>query len=263
MSHAIVLAGGLATRLYPLTETMAKCLVPCGNRPFVDYSLAWMAATGVTRATFVLGHFGEQVAAHLGSLSVEGLEIDWIQEGEKRLGTGGAVALAAPLAVPDAYCETGASAAGTGFLVVYGDSFLPTDFSKIPDARAQALMTVFHNQGALDTSNVHFASGMVQKYSKDREVQKRENFQHIDYGISYWKRDYFYKHAPRKDVWDLAELMSTTAARGDMHGLEVRERFYEIGSPQGYAEFQALLEGKVDRKLSSMIHSTLKRIGRK
>jgi NDP-sugar pyrophosphorylase family protein len=227
---------------------MEMCLVPCGNRPFIDYSLAWMAETGVTRATFVLGHFGEDVAAHLGSLKVDGLEIGWIHEGEKRLGTGGAVAKARP---------------DGDFLIVYGDSFLPTDFSKIPAGDAAALMAVFHNRGSLDASNVHFADGRVTMYSKDPEVQKRENFQHIDYGISYWKSDYFYKHAPQKEVWDLAELMSATAARDDMRGLEVRERFYEIGSPAGYREFQDLLEGKVDRQLANMIHSTLKRIGRK
>ena len=249
MSHAIVLAGGLATRLYPLTENMAKCLVPCAGRPFVDYSLAWMASTGVTHATFVLGHFADQVAAHLGTLDVEGLKIDWIDEGKTRLGTGGAVTKAL-----EKFPEQ------KDFLVVYGDSFLPTDFSKIATANAQALMAIFHNMGALDSSNVHLKNGRVEKYSKDPKVQKRENFQHIDYGISYWKSDYFQKHRPKETVWDLALLMSETAARGDMRALEVKERFFEIGSPRGYQEFQDLLEGKVDRQLASMIESTLAKL---
>ncbi|MGZ3722969.1 MAG: sugar phosphate nucleotidyltransferase [Bdellovibrionales bacterium] len=251
MSHAIVLAGGLATRLYPLTENMAKCLVPCGNRPFVDYSLAWMAETGVTETTFVLGHFGDQVAAHLSTLDVRGMKINWIHEGEIRLGTGGAITKA-----------LGANPLKE-FLVVYGDSFLPTNFADISSPEAKALMTVFHNKNAFDASNVHFANGWVEKYSKDKEVQKREDFQHIDYGISYWKSDYFQKHRPQAEVWDLAQLMSETAARGDMRGLEVKERFFEIGSPAGYQEFQDLIAGKVDRPLANMIHSTLKRIGRK
>lgn len=248
MSHAIVLAGGLATRLYPLTETMAKCLVPCNGRPFIDYSLAWMAETGVTRATFVLGHFGDQVAAHLRQIRVRGLEIDWIQEGEQRLGTGGAVSKAE---------------APGDFLVVYGDSFLPTDFGRVwtHAQGSSAMMTVFHNRGTLDTSNVHFNGVMVAKYSKDKAIQQTENFEYIDYGISYWKGDYFQAHAPKREVWDLAELMSLTAAKGDMRGMEVRERFFEIGSPAGYQEFQDLLSGKVDRNLANMIQSTLSRLG--
>jgi MurNAc alpha-1-phosphate uridylyltransferase len=250
MTHAIVLAGGMATRLQPITTEIPKCMVSCGGRPFIDYQLVWMASHGVGRVTMVLGHLSEQVIEHLRSIKIKGLEIDWVVENQGRLGTGGAVNLALN-SVPF----------GDDFLIVYGDSFMPVDFGEIARharaVNALALMTVLHNRGSFDTSNCHFDGDLIPLYSKDRETQIKQNFQYVDYGISYWKRNAFTASAPQKPVWDLAEIIGKMSQQGQLKGLEVKTRFYEIGSPESLTEFRDLVEGKIDRSLSDVINSTI------
>lgn len=253
MAHVLVLAGGLATRLHPITLSIPKCLVPCGGHSFVDYTLAWMGANGVRRATYVVGHLGEMVIEHLQSVRYPGLTVDWISEGDIRRGTGGAVDLA---------CARGE--VGEDFLLMYGDSFLPVDFSAVWESarrlRAPALMTVFHNRGELDRSNLHFQPPLVTLYSKDPEVQHHEKFQYVDFGLSYWRTEIWRKNSLNQAAWDLSTLMAKQAASGLMFGLEVHTRFYEIGSPTGLKDFDLLLQGKIDQKLSAVVHSHLKRL---
>jgi len=127
------------------------------------------------------------------------------------------------------------------FLVTYGDSFLPIDFGGVFRAfRASgkpALMTVFANHGRWDTSNVIFEGGTVILYDKHRRTRPPEEFSHIDYGLLGLERRLVDQEVPRQGKSDLADLLSTLSRRGDLAGLEMRERFYEIGSPEGLEDF--------------------------
>lgn len=253
MAHVLILAGGMATRLKALTSAVPKCMVPCRGRPFLEYPLAWMSHFGVTRATFVLGHMASPAIAHLERLRIPGIEIDWVIEGEQRLGTGGALDLAfARLSFRD------------DVLVMYGDSFLAVNFADVltqaRTLRAPALMTVLRNEGQWDTSNVHFEPPRVRRYSKDPAVQSREQFRYIDYGLLYFQTSFFQAQSPRAASWDLSQLLETIAARDQLYGLEVHQRFYEIGTPPAYEEFNRLLEGKIDPKLATMIDSCVQRL---
>jgi len=248
--HAIVLAGGMATRLYPLTQSIPKCLVPCAGRPFIDYQLMFMANKGVQRVTFVLGYLGEMAVEHLQKLKVPGLHIDWILEGSQRLGTGGAVDLALR-----------SGSIGEAFLVVYGDSFMPIDYGQVwqtaVNLQSKAMMTVLHNKGQFERSNCSFKSPWVPHYSKDPVVQARERFEYVDYGVTYWQTEAFKMASPELPVWDLADAMRSLSLAGKMHGLEVGERFYEIGSPSGLSEFRQVLDGEIDHELGSMLKSLI------
>lgn len=235
--QCVILAGGLATRMRPLTETIPKALIPVEAKPFVDHQLAWLAAHGVTEAVLSIGYLGGAIRDHVGDGARFGLRVRYVDEGPKLRGTAGAVRLALDEGVLE-----------PRFLLTYGDSFLPVDFAAVGRAHAAsgapALMTVFHNQGRWDTSNVVLEGDKVALYDKQRRTRPPETFRFIDYGLSAFERRVIADEIPSGVTADLADLFHRLSVRGDLAGLEVHQRFYEIGSPAGLEDFGAWLRAR-------------------
>ena len=223
-----ILAGGLATRLRPLTEKIPKLLVEVAGEPFFSHQLRLLKKNGLTKLVLCVGHLGEMIVEQYGDGSKWGVEIKYSFDGDKLLGTGGALIRALPLL-------------GEAFYVLYGDSYLPIDYQAVGRAflgsGRLALMTVFENRGAYDTSNVRFENERIQAYSKKDRIPQMH---HIDYGLGLFRAAAF-AGCPRDAVIDLAGLQSGLAQRGELAGYEVKDRFYEIGSPAGLAELDGLL----------------------
>ena len=91
---AVVLVGGKGTRLAPLTDSRPKALVEVAGRPFADRQLALLRSDGATRIVYCIGHLGHQVRAHVGDGSRFGLAVDYVDDGERPLGTGGPLRVA-------------------------------------------------------------------------------------------------------------------------------------------------------------------------
>jgi NDP-sugar pyrophosphorylase family protein len=214
----------------PLTETIPKALIPVAGRPFVDHQLGWLAAHGVTDVVLSVGYLGEAIRAHVGDGSRYGLAVRVVDEGTNLRGTAGAVRLALDEGVLE-----------ERFLLTYGDSFLPIDFAAVFRAfvasGAPAFMTVFRNQGRWDTSNVILEGGMVTLYDKQRRTRPAQDFAFIDYGLSALARRTVAAEIPPGQKADLADLFHALSLRGQLAGYESPERFYEIGSPAGLADF--------------------------
>ena len=121
------------------------------------------------------------------------------------------------------------------------DSVLPIDFAAVfrhfVGSGAPALMTVYRNQGRWDTSNVIFDGRMVTLYDKQRRTRPAEDFAFIDYGLSALTRRAVEAGIPAGVKADLSDLFHALSLRGELAGYESPERFYEIGSPQGLADF--------------------------
>ena len=218
-----VLAGGLATRLRPITQTLPKAMVDVAGRPFIDHQLALLARNGVRRVVLCLGHLGEQVEQHVGDGSGHGLQVRYSYDGERLLGTGGALRRALPL-LSDV------------FWVLYGDSYLDVDYRAVLanflSRHVLGLMTVMRNEGRWDQSNVVFCDGRLLCYDKRRATPAMT---HIDYGLSLLRREAV-ERLPEGPPGDLADLYSNLVTEGRMAGHEVSQRFYEIGSPRGLEE---------------------------
>jgi NDP-sugar pyrophosphorylase family protein len=225
-----LLAGGLATRLRPITARVPKCLVEVAGRPFIEHQLELLAANGVRRAVLCLGYLGEQVERHLGGEAF-GVGLAYSHDGPRLLGTGGALRRALPLL-------------GEAFWVLYGDSYLDFDYGACLGAFACSgvlgLMTVLRNDDCWDRSNVVFRGGRLVCYSKRAPSPEMT---HIDYGAALLKREAV-AGLPEEAPADLADLYEDLVARGQMVGYEVRQRFYEIGSPAGLEETQAYLRAR-------------------
>jgi NDP-sugar pyrophosphorylase family protein len=226
-----LLAGGLATRLHPVTEAVPKALVEVAGRPFIDHQLALLRRAGVRRVVLCLGHFGDLVRDHLGDGSAHGLELHYSHDGPRLLGTGGALRRAAPLL-------------GELFWVLYGDSYLEVDYravlAALPPRPALGLMTVVRNRDRWDRSNAVYRGGRVLRYDKRRPSADME---YIDFGLSLLRAAAL-EFLPPDRPSDLADLYANMAERGQLAGHEVTERFYEIGSPTGLAETRAYLEAR-------------------
>jgi NDP-sugar pyrophosphorylase family protein len=227
-----LLAGGLATRLRPLTARVPKALIEVAGRPFVDHQLDLLHRNGIRRVVLCLGHLGEQVLEHLDDGRARGMELHYSFDGDRLLGTGGALRRALPLL-------------GEACWVLYGDSYLDIDYRAVLDRflahPALGLMTVLSNHDRWDRSNVVFRDGRLLHYSK--RVQLPE-MTYIDYGVSLLRRPAL-ERLPAGEVCDLADLYSDLAAEGQLLGFEVARRFYEIGSPAGLAETEAYLRSQM------------------
>jgi NDP-sugar pyrophosphorylase family protein len=235
--QCVILAGGLGTRMRPRTETVPKALLEVAGRPFVEHQLVWLAAHGVDEAVLSVGYLGEMIEHHVGDGARFGLRVRYVSEGRELRGTAGALRLA---------FDEGVLA--ERFLLTYGDSYLPIEFGAVGrafvDSGAPALMTVFHNEGRWDTSNVVFdeASGRVVLYDKRRALRPAEDFRYIDYGLSAFERGVVEREIPPRERHDLADVFRELSLRGELAGFKVTERFYEIGSPSGLADLEARLE---------------------
>ena len=223
-----LLAGGLATRLRPITEKIPKALVELAGKPFIDHQLALLHRNGIRRVVMCLGYRGEMVQDHCGDGSRYGMELNYSFDGEKLMGTGGALKRAAHM-LDDV------------FWVMYGDSYMDIDYRAVLDffdrSGAQGLMTVLGNKGRWDKSNVVFQDGKLVKYDK-RNVTPEMDY--IDYGVGILRRDTL-REMPDDRPVDLAELYTRMVAEGRMVGFEVFNRFYEIGTPAALAEARAYL----------------------
>jgi hypothetical protein len=99
-------------------------------------------------------------------------------------------------------------------------------------------MTVYCNRGRYDTGNVRYSDGVVQLYRKARKGEPTApGMDFIDYGLSAFRRDLIATIAPHQAA-DLADLYHRLSVEGQLAGLEVSQRFYEIGSPAGMHDFE-------------------------
>lgn len=225
-----ILAGGLATRLRPITEKIPKALVEVAGHPFIDHQLALLRTHGYTRVVLCVGYLGEMLEQHLGDGARFGMSISYVTDGPKLLGTGGALRRALPWL-------------GDSFFVLYGDSYLPCEYGSVENAFQRstkpALMTVLKNNNRWDTSNVVYRDGLIVRYDKRT---KSEDMQFIDYGLSALHARLLEKYEDGA-AFDLSDVFLKLASEGELAGFEVTERFYEIGSPAGLAETALYLQG--------------------
>jgi NDP-sugar pyrophosphorylase family protein len=227
MAQCVILAGGLGTRMRPLTEACPKTLLPVRGRPFAYHQLHWLAAQGVTEVVYSIGHQGDLIRRYWEQEPWPVSKIRYVDEGQRLRGTAGALRLAREQGVLD-----------ERFFVIYGDSFLPVEFGPIWrafEASGQpALMTVLRNEGRWDRSNVIYEPGRVMLYDK----AAAPGLQYIDYGLSCFRGDVFDDLA----TTDLAVLLHELSVSGRLAGFQVHERFYEIGSPAGLRDFEQYMD---------------------
>ena len=228
----MILAGGLATRLRPLTETIPKALIEVAGKPFIFWQLGYLRSQGIKRVILCTGYMSQMIQDVVGNGSLFDMEVSYSDDGQQLLGTGGAIKNALHLINEDI------------FFVLYGDSFLPINFMAIEsyffDNKAIPLMTVIKNKNQWDRSNAIFEAGKVVNYDKNNTNQ---NMQYIDYGLGVLNKGVFSKFKVG-DNFDLAVIYNQLSLVKDLNGYEVFTRFYEIGSLEGIKQTEFFLNEK-------------------
>ena len=220
-----ILAGGMATRLKPITENTPKALLDINGEPFIFHQLRLLRSNGIVRVVICAGYLGEMIQDFVGDGSRFDIQVEYSFDGNRLLGTGGAVKKALPLL-------------DKSFFVLYGDSYLLCNYKSVAAAfkasGKKGLMTVFHNDGAWDKSNVEFSAGRIVAYEK-QHVSTR--MRHIDYGLGVFQKEAF-ATVPEDVPYDLVDLYQFLLKKGELAAFEVKQRFYEIGSIAGLEELK-------------------------
>jgi len=223
-----ILAGGLATRLRPLTDDRPKSLVDVAGRPFAEHQLELLRQHGFNEVVFCVGHLGTQIATALGDGQRFGMRLSYVDDGPELAGTGGALRRALPQL-------------GAAFLVMYGDSYLPCDYQAVSStflaSRKLGLMTVFRNANQWERSNVRFDGKNILSYNK---TAADPAFEYVDYGLGALRAEALEKY-PDDQRLDLAQVYTDLVTEGQLAAFEAHERFYEMGSLSGLTELRAKL----------------------
>ena len=228
--QAAILAGGLGTRLRPLTAKVPKTMAPVDGRPFLEYELELLASHGVDDIVLCVGYLGEMVRGHFGDGSKFGVRIRYSSEGDRLLGPIGALKAAERM-----LRET--------FFVTYGDAYLRLDYRRMMDALLEqeelGLMAVYRNEGRLGRSDVVVEGGFVTAYDK---VNSRPGMAWINFGVTALRRDALASVATGR-VCDEPTFYGGLVERRQLRAFETAERFYEIGTERSLAEFRDYLSG--------------------
>ena len=219
----VILAGGLATRLRPITEKIPKSLVEVAGEPFICRQLKYLESQGINKVTLCVGYLGEMIESEVGKGNQFGLEVTYSFDGPKLLGTGGAIKKALPFL-------------DQNFFVLYGDSFLPINFSSVEEAfhasQKLALMTILKNDDQWDKSNVAYLENELVEYNKECP---NSDMNYIDYGLGILSSGLFDSYE-EDHPFDLSEIYKNLSHQSELEGYLVNQRFYEIGSHQGLEE---------------------------
>lgn len=237
MLPVVIIAGGLATRLYPVTRTIPKSLIHLNGIPFISHQLSLLREKGIYNVLLCAGQFGDQIKEYVRDGSAWGLEVRFSFDGEILLGTGGAVRNALSM-LPES------------FFILYGDSYLDIDYEAVEReyyARdLPLLMTVYHNNNAYDSSNIAMKDEKILTYDK---TCRNSSLKYIDYGLMVIRKELFSLY-PAVTAFDLSTTLSATVDSGLASGYLVTKRFYEIGSPQGIQEAEEYIRTRIPRCLS-------------
>jgi len=226
MLPVVILCGGLASRLYPMTQQMPKSLIKVCGKPFIFLQLELLRQNHVTDVVLCVGNFGDAIEQFVGSEKY-GINIKYSYDGETLLGTGGAIKNALYL-LPET------------FIVMYGDSYLDISLKPIIDRfiieKKPILMTVYHNNNENDKSNIYY-NGEIQEYNKRNP---KSSMKYIDYGINVMSK-YVFDNYP--EIFDLADLLSGYVRISDVSAFESKVPFYEIGSLDGIEKLKHHIKG--------------------
>ena len=218
----LILAGGLARRISPLSDTTPKSLININEKPFIFYQLEDLSRQGIKKVILCVGHLSNQIKDAVGDGKKFGLKICYSEDGREQLGTGGSINKALPLA-------------GNHFMVLYGDSFVSLNYKKIIKEyfhhNKPTLMTIYRNKDLYDKSNVSILNNNLIEYNKKNP---KKTMSLVDYGLSVISRESFKRYA--KDQFDLSDYYEYQSENSNLVGYEVFERFYEIGSLEGIRE---------------------------
>lgn len=233
----LILAGGRGTRLGELAKDIPKSMIEVGGRPFIAHQLDLLKREGASEAVLLLGHMSDKIKQFVKDGESFGLRVRYSEDGDKALGTGGAVkaALKNMKDLPDEIA------------IMYGDTYLDIPMAPVlaqfSSSEKKGLMTVWeanpYNPTQWKDRNTDFnrSTGLIEKYDKKNAT---ETMHHFDFGLSFFKRSVFDKTG-KKTTFDIGDVFQSLVKESQLAGFEVDRRFYDLNTPESLIETRAYL----------------------
>ena len=226
--QAVLLSGGRGTRLGHLTDAVPKPMVTVDDRPFLEYEMALLARHDVTDVVLCLGYLGDQVRDYFGD-DAFGMHVEYSWDGDRPLGTIGALKHAEPLLE-------------SSFFTMYGDTYLMLNYQGLMDflllSPRLGAMAVLHNHDSYGPSDLRVVDGIVEEFDKHHH---RPELDWVNFGVTALRRDAL-RLVPPDHFCDDETFYQELVARRQLGAYEVKNRFYEIGSPSGLEQFKEFVE---------------------
>jgi len=226
--QAAILAGGLGTRLRPLTETIPKPMISIHGKPFLEYELLLLRSHGITDFVLCVGYLEEKIEGYFRDGRELGINLRYSHDGPELLGPAGALRKA------ESYLED-------VFFVTYGDAYLRLDYQRVMkyflSKERLGLMTVLENKNAYGKSDLVVQDGYVTKYDKKRNV---EHMNWINFGVSILRKNAL-EVIPRAKECGEEEFYGKLIEKKELLAYPVTERFYEIGNANSLREFEKFI----------------------
>ena len=229
---AVVLAGGLGTRISAVADGKPKVLLDVAGKPFIRRKLDELARNGVTGALLLLGYGAEQVTEWLNS-NPSPIVVACVVDGPTLQGTGGALLDALPL-LPEF------------FYLTYGDSLLELDYGQLAgrvsgDARKRSCLAVTRPQAFMDgRCNTAVHGGRVVAHSK---VDVAADMHWLDYGLSLLRKNHLRRFAKATRPLDLSVLYDELSREDKLLAYETVEPYLEIGTPESLEHVRQSVHG--------------------
>lgn len=219
------MAGGLATRLRPLTDDIPKSMISIEGKTFLQYQIELLNPYGVKEIVLCVGYRGKKIENYFGNGNKYNARILYSYEKEKLLGTGGALKLAEP------YLDE-------KFFLIWGDSYVRLNYKEMYDFHMKnscdfdVTMAIFYNIRNYDKSNIVYKNGKIKKYEKN----SNDEMKYIDAGLMVMNKKLLISIPPGK-VFHIEDLFNKLAKEERLQPFLIKKRYYEIGSLKGLNQF--------------------------
>lgn len=213
--QAVILCGGLGTRLRPLTDTIPKPMVPVNGKPFLYYLLEQLSGQGINRFVLLIGYLGEQIKSYFGDGSAWGWGIIYSQ-GPADWDTGRRIWEAKDLF-------------DSKFLLLYSDNFVQVRLQTLDKLHLQQTVPISLVLAPKDRGNISISeTGTITAYDKNR---KGEGFDYVEVGYMIIERNQvlegFKSYAGFPD-FNFSLVLQKFAGEGKLAGLIVRDSYHSI-----------------------------------
>ena len=226
LEQVVIIAGGLGTRLYPITKRVPKSMVKVGPKPFFEHQIELCRKNGIRNIVFCGGYLWEEVWKYFGRGRGFGVEIDYSIE-EEILDTGGALKNAYPWLDRE-------------FFVLYGDSYLVFDWQEaygfFTRSQAKGLMTVWEATNGFKPQVSIDERGFVKEFTKENF---KPEMKYIEYGLNILKKNIIFEVPGEK--FPIGDYFNLLIEKRSLVSFKVKNKFFEAGSFEGINELKRLI----------------------
>lgn len=229
IEQAVILAGGLGTRMRPMTEQVPKPMLNVKGKPFLQHQIQLLKSHGVGRVLLLVAYLGEQIEQHFGDGSALGTQIAYSYE-RSPMGTAGAL-------------KNAEDKLDREFLVLNGDTYLDIHYQDLFEffagCNCDGLTVAFENpEQALKNNLAVGDARIVTAYSK----QDASGLTHVDAGATVFRKNVLDSIPAGRKCSLEEEIFPVLIQNQRLKAWPTRERFIDMGSTTGLAALQEKLE---------------------